>query len=141
MRRYLKLPEKDWVINELIMKESYQKILICPQSTDTNRNLPDDQLDKLILDFQKMYQQPEITIASMDKSDFRDECNKFFLEKTAHSSEQFIDLIKKSALVVCSDSGPLHIALALKKDLLAFMKITVPDIVINSGSCLIINKI
>ena len=140
VRRYLKLPEKDWVINELVLKESYQKILICPQSTDTNRNLPDDQLDKLILDFQKMYQQPEITIASMDKSDFRDGCNKFILEKTAHSSEQFIDLIKKSALVVCSDSGPLHIALALKKDLLAFMRITIPDIVINSGSCLIINE-
>jgi ADP-heptose:LPS heptosyltransferase len=141
VRRYLKLPEKDWVIKELVLKESYQKILICPQSTDTNRNLPDDQLDKLILDFQKMYQQPEITIASMDKSDFRDGCNKFILEKTAHSSEQFIDLIKKSGLVVCPDSGPLHIALALKKDLLAFLRITVPDIIINSGSCLIINKL
>jgi ADP-heptose:LPS heptosyltransferase len=140
VRRYLKLPEKDWVINELILKQSYQKILICPQSTDTNRNLPGEQLDTLILDFQKMYNQPEIIIASMDKSDFRGGCNKFILEKTAHSSEQFIDLIKKSALIVCSDSGPLHIALALKKDLLAFMKITVPDIVINSGSCLIINK-
>ena len=98
VRRYLKLPEKNWMINELILKESYQKILICPQSTDTNRNLPDDQLDQLILDFQKMYQQPEITIASMDKSDFRDGYKKFILEKTAHSSEQFIDLIKKSAL-------------------------------------------
>jgi len=53
VRRYLKLPEKDWAINDLVLKESYQKILICPQSTDTKRNLPDDQLDKLILDFQK----------------------------------------------------------------------------------------
>ena len=88
-----------------------------------------------------MYNQPEITIASMDKSDFRDGCNKFFLEKTAHSSEQFIGLMKKSTLIVCSDSGPLHIALALKKDLLAFFRITVPDIIINSGSCLIINKL
>ena len=85
-----------------------------------------------------MYHKPEITIASMDKSDFRDGCNKFILKKTANSSEQFIDLIKKSALVVCPDSGPLHIALALKKDLLAFMRITFPDVVINSGSCLII---
>ena len=43
-----------------------------------------------------MYNQPEITISSMDKSDFRDGCNKFILEKTAHSSERFIDLIKKA---------------------------------------------
>jgi len=140
VRRYLKLPEKDWVINKLILKKSYQDILICPHSTDINRNLPGEQLDRLILDFQKMYQQPEITIASMDKSDFREGCSKFILEKKAHSSEQFLDLIKKSALVVCSDSGPLHIALALKKDLLVFMRITIPDIVINSGSCLLINK-
>ena len=141
VRRYLKLPEKDWVINELILKESYQKILICPQTTNTNKNLPGEQLDRLILDFNKMYNQPEITIASMDKSDFRDGCNKFILEKTAHSSEQFIDLIKKNTLIVCPDSGPLHIALALKKDLLAIFRITAPDIVINSGSCLIINKL
>ena len=87
-----------------------------------------------------MYNQPEITIASMDKSFFREGCNKFILEKSAHSSEQFIDLIKKSALIICSDSGPLHIALALKKDLLAFMRITIPDIVINSGSSLKINE-
>ena len=140
VRRYLKLPEKEWVINEITLKESYQKILICPQTTNTNKNLPGEQLDRLIFDFNKMYNQPEITIASMDKSDFRDGCNKFFLEKTAHSSEQFIGLMKKSTLIVCSDSGPLHIALALKKDLLAFMRITVPDVVINSGSCLIINK-
>ena len=66
--------------------------------------------------------------------------DKFILKKTAHSSEQFIDLKKKSALVVSSDSGPLHIALALKKDLLAIMRITIPDIVINSGSCLVISE-
>jgi len=140
VRRYLKLPEKDWVIKKLTLKESYQKILICPQSTDTNRNISNKQIDKLILDFQKMYHQPEITIASMNESNFRDGCKKFMLKKTAHSSEQFIDLIKKSALVVCPDSGPLHIALALKKDLLALMGVTIPDVVINSGSCLLINE-
>ncbi|MDA7441026.1 hypothetical protein N8823_04250 [Candidatus Pseudothioglobus singularis] len=141
VRRYLKLPEKDWFINDLVLKENYQRILICPQSTSANRNLPDKQLDKLIMDFQQMYNHPQITIASMNQSDFRDGCNKFILEKKAESSKKFIDLIKKSGLVVCPDSGPLHISLALKKDLLAFMRITVPDIVINSGSTLKINKL
>jgi len=141
VRRYLILPEKDWVINDLILKEPYQKILICPQSTDTSRNLPDKYLDKLILDFQRKYKYPDITIASMNKSDFRDGCNKFILEKKAESSEKFIDLVKKSGLVVSSDSGPLHISLALKKDLLALMRVTVPDIVINSGSTLKVSKL
>ena len=48
--------------------------------------------------------------------------------------------MKKNELVVCSDSGPLHIAIAMKKDLLAIMKITLPETVINSDSCLRINK-
>jgi ADP-heptose:LPS heptosyltransferase len=136
IRKYLKLSEKKWVMNELISHKNYKNILICPQSTDSNRDLPKEKLDSLILDFNKMYNQPIITIASMNKSDFRDECNKFILEKTADSSKNFLDLVKKSSLIVCPDSGPLHIALALKKDLLAFFRTSLPEIVINSDSYL-----
>ena len=140
VRQYLKIPEQGWSTNELTLKESYSKILICPQSTDVNRSLSAKQLDMMILDFQKLYRQPKITIASVNKADFRDGCNQFFFEKTAFSSEQFLHLIKNSSLVVCADSGPLHIALALKKDLLALFKVTTPDIVINSDSTLLLNK-
>mgnify|MGYP001178714344 FL=1 len=87
-----------------------------------------------------MYNCPEITIASSEKSNFRDGCKKFIFEKTAHSSEHFLELMKTSSLVVCSDSGPLHIGLALKKDLLLFMSSTEPEIVVNSGSFLQVNK-
>tara|TARA_B110000008_G_scaffold4511_1_gene4423 strand:+ start:512 stop:1375 length:864 start_codon:yes stop_codon:yes gene_type:complete len=141
VRRYLKLDEKDWVVSELELKESYNKILICPQSTDIDRAISGDALDKLIIDLQEMYNHPRITIASIDKSFFRDDCFKFKFEKTKQSSEKFIDLIKKNALVVCSDSGPLHIALALKKDILAIMRTTLPDIVINTESRLNIKNI
>lgn len=140
IRRYLYLPEKSWLINELILKDNYKKILICPQSTDSNRSVFSKELDKLIIDFQKIYKQPEITIASMDKSHFRDNCKNFLFEKKDYSSQKFINLIKKAELVVCPDSGPLHIAIALKKDLLAIMRVTLPEIVINSGSCLKINN-
>jgi len=138
VRRYLKLPERDWAIKRLIVKKGYKNILICPQSTNIYRSLNNEQLDMLILDFQKKYQQSEITIASMDKSYFRWKCNNFFFEKTSHSSEKFIDLIRQSELVVCVDSGPLHISLAMQKDLLAYMRLTSPETVINSGSCLAI---
>jgi ADP-heptose:LPS heptosyltransferase len=140
IRMYLNLPEKEWFINELSLKVSYKKILICPQSTDINRNLRSEDLNRLILDFQKRYYNPDIIIASMNKSDLRDGCSKFIFEKTANSSEKFIDLIKKSSLIVCADSGPLHIALALNKEILVLMRATLPEIVINSGSSLIINK-
>ena len=139
VRRYLMLPEKDWKINEITLKENYKKILICPHSTDAYRNLPIEKMDQIILEFKNMYDSPEIVIASMDKSYFRDHCKKFMFEKSVHSSKQFLELMKQSSLVVCSDSGPLHIALALKKDLLAIMTSTEPSIVINTGSYIMID--
>jgi ADP-heptose:LPS heptosyltransferase len=138
VRRYLQLPEKRWKINDLSLQENYTKILICPHSTDPNRNLPIEKMNQIIFELQNTNNQPEIVIASMDKSYFRDDCQKFIFKKSDHSSKKFLKLMRESSLVVCSDSGPLHIALALKKDLLAFMISTDPEIVINTGSCVII---
>ena len=138
VRRYLQLPEKKWKVNDLSLQENYTKILICPHSTDSNRNLPIEKMNQIIFELQNTNNQPEIVIASMDKSYFRDDCQKFIFKKSDHSSKKFLKLMRESSLVVCSDSGPLHIALALKKDLLAFMISTDPEIVINTGSCVII---
>ena len=138
VRRYLKLPEKKWKVYDLALEKNYTKILICPHSTDSNRSLPIEKMNQIIFELQNKYNRPEIVIASMDKSYFRDDCQKFIFEKSDHSSKQFLKLMRESSLVICSDSGPLHIALALKKDLLAFMISTVPEIVINTESRLII---
>ena len=138
VRRYLQLPEKKWKVNDLSLQENYTKILICPHSTDSKRSLPIEKMNQIIFELQNTYNRPEIVIASMDKSYFRDDCQKFIFEKSYHSSRQFLKLMRESSLVVCSDSGPLHIALALKKDLLAFMISTDPKIVINTESYIII---
>jgi ADP-heptose:LPS heptosyltransferase len=141
VRQYLKLPQKEWKINKLILKKSYKKILICPQSTDINRSIPNDQLDKLIQNCNKLYDRPQIIIASMDVAYFRDTCVNLKLKKSVDSSKLFLSVMRQSSLVVCSDSGPLHIALALKKDLIAFMISTRSQDVINSGSSIkIINS-
>ena len=141
VRRYLKLPEKDWNINKLNLKNHYTKILICPQSSDTRRSIPNEQLDKLIIDFNSLYNKPEITIASMDDSFFRVGCKSIKFEKKAKASRLFLELMNQSTLIVSSDSGPLHIALALRKDLIAFMTSTEPRDVINSGASLVIKNI
>ena len=138
VRRYLQLPEKKWEVNDLSLQENYTKILICPHSTDPNRNLPIEKMNQIIFELQNTYNRPEIVIASMDESYFRDDCQKFVFEKSEYSSKKFLKLMRESPLVVCSDSGPLHIALALRKDLVAFMVSTDPKIVINTGSRLII---
>jgi ADP-heptose:LPS heptosyltransferase len=136
VRKYLQLPEQDWKINQITLKKDYQNILICPQSTDVDRGVSDAQLDKLVLSLKNKYENSKITIASMDKSQFRDECDSFLFEKTEQSSQNFIALVKKSDLIIASDSGPLHIVLALNKDVLAIFNTTSPEIVVKSDSCL-----
>jgi ADP-heptose:LPS heptosyltransferase len=136
VRIYLKLPKKEWKINELILKQDYQRILICPQSTDRNRGISKDEIDALISDFNTKYHNPDITIASMDATHFRSNCQQFLFSKSSQSSAQFINLIKSSDLVVCSDSGPLHISSALDKDIIAVFYVTNPEVVLNTEDCI-----
>ena len=136
VRTYLKLPEKEWKISGLVLKKDYQKILICPQSTDVNRGIPKDEIDALISDFNIKYHNPEITIASMDAAHFRSNCQQFLFRKSVQSSVQFINLIKSSDLVVCADSGPLHISSAFDKDMIVVFYTTSPEIVLNTGECI-----
>lgn len=133
VREYLMLPEKKWKIGQASLEGGYNKILICPESTDEQRSMPIFYLDKLINDLRGQYIDANITIASMSKSFFRDDCCNVQLEKSEHSSRMFIDLVKKSGLSVCVDSGPLHIASVIGGDLIAVFNSTKPELVINSG--------
>lgn len=136
VRKYLLLPEQAWNINQLSLKKNYKKILICPQSTDPNRSISSAQLDELLFDLNNKYHNPEVTIASIDKLYFKNECNQFLFKKTAQSSRQFVELVKKSGLIIASDSGPLHISLAFKKDTQAYFYTTDPRIVVKCESIL-----
>lgn len=139
VRKYLKLPSKSWQIDELKLKDNYKNILICPQSTDQQRSIDGQKLDDLIASLKSKYSDCDITIATMDKSYLRDGSDKFIFSKSAKSSSEFISLVKYSDLVLCADSGPLHIATVLKKDTVALFSITKPEIVINTGSKIKVN--
>jgi len=136
IRNYFLLPKKAWKIKQLNLKKNYKKILICPQSTDSNRSISNIQLDGLINNINDKYRNPEIIIAAMDKLYFQDSCSQFLFKKTAQSSLQFINLVKDSGMIIAADSGPLHIALALKKDTQAHFYSTNPKYVVNCGSIL-----
>lgn len=133
VRKYLNLDSKDWFIRNVNLQEHYKKILICPQSTDKNRSISGEQLDELLTYFKSKYFDPEITIAAMDKYYFRANHSFFCFKKSSKSSKQFINILKQNELVVCSDSGPLHISNAFKKTVIAFFNSTNPDLVLNSG--------
>ena len=134
VRRYLQLPEQDWMINELTLKERYQQILICPQSTDPDRSIDALQVKKIILDLGSKVLGSEITIAAMDESYFTQGCFRFRFKKTRKSSSNFLNLVKNSDLLICSDSAPLHLAGALGKDFIAVFKTTNSEIVLNADT-------
>tara|TARA_B100000767_G_C19660629_1_gene490801 strand:- start:69 stop:923 length:855 start_codon:yes stop_codon:yes gene_type:complete len=138
VRRYLNLKEKEWKIVNLVSKENYKNILICPESTDSERSISSDQLDKIISEVESDFDSPDITIASMRLEYLRDNINSFVFKKKAISSQNFIKLVKGSDLIICADSAPLHIASALKKHVFAVFYSTKPEVVINSGDKLTI---
>lgn len=138
VRRYLNLKEKEWKIVNLVSKGNYKNILICPQSTDNERSILSDQLDKIISEVESDFDSPDITIASMRLEYLRDNVNSFVFKKNAISSQNFIKLVKGSDLIICADSAPLHIASALKKHVFAVFNSTKPEVVINSGDKLTI---
>lgn len=131
VRQYLFLEDKPWKMRILKMKESYKKVLICPQSTDPDRSIDALQVKKIILDLGSKVLGSEITIAAMDESYFTQGCFRFRFKKTRKSSSNFLNLVKNSDLLICSDSAPLHLAAALGKDFIAVFKITNPEIVLN----------
>lgn len=134
VRAYLKLPMRNWGIDEIALKDDYNNILICPQSTDENRSVSKEELKKLITQLRSKYGKPVITIAAMDEIYFFKEYEMFEFKKSKKSSLDFLGLIKKADLIICADSGPLHIATALQKDILAVFNTTKPEIVLNYNS-------
>ena len=134
VRKYLGLPEKNWeIIQTKFSVERLQNIVICPQSTDSKRSIPDSELNNLIKDL-KQLNPIKITIASMDFGYRRDGFDSFLFKKNKVSSFDFLKLVKEANLVVSCDTGPLHIALALKKPVWAYFNSTQPEIVLNSNS-------
>ncbi len=134
VRRYFQLSEKTWKVHELKLRQEHQKILICPQSTDENRSISTQHLNQIITDLNRSKNSLNITIAAIDASYFRSDCNQFLFRKTKQSSQAFIDLVKSNELVICADSAPLHFVLALNKHVKVVFSITNPEVVLNTNS-------
>jgi len=140
VRSYLNLPILDWQVNKLELKDNYYNILICPHSTDPDRELKEYQFKQILSKLKLKYPHAKITIASMSSSHFQNRYQHFKFEKQIDSSRNFLKLIKGCDLVISSDSGPLHIASALNKDLIAYFSSTLPEIVLRSGVTLKIER-
>jgi len=134
VRKYLKLPEKNWSIHNISLKKEYKHILICPESTDKYRSISKETTTKLIKQLKEKYNNAHFTIASIDMNYKIKEHSYFHLKKTKESSENFLNIIENVDLTVCVDSGPLHIMIGLNKDTIAIFNSTNKETVINTHS-------
>lgn len=130
VREYLGLEKKSWIVNNFKLKKHYDNILICPESTDLHRSLKNDVLEEWI----EYFNTGTITIAAMDKRYFRKNTENFLFQKSANASRLFLNLINRSDLVICVDSGPLHLSTILNKPTIGIFYSTDPEYVVNSDS-------
>lgn len=141
VRSYLKLTNTSWKTLDFDIKDKYRKIIICPESTDSQRSISYKETKDLVFNLQKKYMNIEIIICALDPKYFLDDCSHFKFNKSKKSSSEFINILEEDSLCICVDSGPLHIITALKLDTIGIFNITTADVVVNIDSKIkIINK-
>ncbi len=121
----LNIPVK--VVNHFEIK-SINKVLIVPFSTDITKNLSKNCINAMINNI-KPYSE-NITIALPKSMGYK---NEFIFKKNTQNSLKFLELIKNSDLIISVDSGPLHIASALNKKIIAVFGPTAPETILDTN--------
>ena len=65
------------------------------------------------------------------KHTIADDVRRVYLKRGSKASKEFLDEVKKSDLVISADSGPMHLAYILHKDIIAYFSKTAPEWVID----------
>jgi len=123
-RKYLLLPPKNTILNKINL-DNVKSILICPESTERRRSLTQDHLNYLVDKYKKF----TITVAHSNK--YKTNCQEFIFSKK--KSENFLNILKQSDLIISIDSAPLHLAMLYNKKIYAIFSSSVPTNVLTSG--------
>lgn len=110
------------------------RILVTPESSELRRSLTDSQLKHLLAQLASRWPQATIVVAAEKKLDLgnSNRCiTQFFLHRNQNASELFLREIRNAELVVSVDSGPLHIATAMRKPVIGLFSFMIPGTVLN----------
>ncbi|MDA0149382.1 glycosyltransferase family 9 protein [Vibrio sp. LaRot3] len=131
-KRYLGLEFSRQKINSLVLSnKGYSRILICPESSETKRTVNPKSLFLVVDELRKKFNPESITIAASTEAYKIASCDFFKFYKTEQSSEAFSQLTISSGLMVCVDSGPLHLAMAINKPVIALFGGSLPESVVD----------
>jgi ADP-heptose:LPS heptosyltransferase len=130
----MELEGKEWSLEDFALKTVYRNILICPQTTNPEKDLDGELLSHTIKVLKKRYPDAQITVAAMHERYLQNDCQSFIFRKKASSSQAFIELMKESDLVVCADSAPMHLAQITDRDNVCLFFATRPELVLDAGA-------
>ena len=130
VRAYFGLPPKGDYGLSFSFPERLRKILICPESSEARRSLTMGQFIRFVEIMKKEWPEAEITLATGGSWAWKGG-RVLSLSKTVNSSAQFLAELRQADIVVSVDSGPLHIAAAIGKPVVALFSSAHPATVIN----------
>jgi len=137
VRYYLQLDIPNMKVEHVKEIPEINKILICPESTDKSRSLSVSEVEILIKKL-KIEFNSDISFALSTFENYKPVIEENFdtliLKKNYSSTNNLIEKIIESDVVICCDSAPLHLAIALKKNVYPIFKSTNCETVINAGS-------
>ena len=139
VRMYLGLPLKGAFVGHQAFPNVADQILFCPESSERRRSLPTSEWSRIIGEIQRKWPNKRVVLcSSTDKSDsLPSSVVSFVFRKSRRSSEAFIDLVKRSDVVVSVDSGPAHIATAMGKPVVVFFSASHPaSVMLQGAKCL-----
>ncbi len=134
IRRYVCLPISNWEYVPFMPKDRYGHILVCPEASAPDRCVPKDKIALLIDIIKDAFSPEKITVASNDVVDIPFEFRHVRFAKTMRASQYFLDCMLEADLVITVDSGPLHLAHLLDKDIVCLFSVTPAQTVLDNGS-------
>lgn len=135
-RLYMKLMVSSWQHGQPALKSKYDNIIICPESSDVEKSMSKENIAYVISNI-KMFDPTIVIIAATRqyfgyaKHTIADDVRRVYLKRGSKASKEFLDEVKKSDLVISADSGPMHLAYILHKDIIAYFSKTAPEWVID----------
>ncbi len=136
VRQYLQLPDPP-VSRPDGPPEKVARIVVAPFSTDPRRSLSAEDVARLLRLLETRHPGARVTLALFAREAHAVEGlggARSFFGKTRRHSEQFLALLQNCDLFVGVDSGPLHLADALGKPVIAIFGPTAPETVLDRDS-------
>jgi hypothetical protein len=132
---------KEWQYQKFNL-QSYNKILICPESSEKNKTIPADKLNILCDVLHNTLGSKELTLATTKPlHSLKNDEKNFIVKKSYRSSKEFLELMQGADLVVSVDAGPLHLAHIMQKDIIAIFSVNPPQCVLDYDSrCIILRE-